>query len=156
LEVDGGSADEDSSERQAERASIANTIEITDAIVAEKDCEIAALRAQLVEAASRTTTPDQQPSNAINELLDADEVIKQHRERIAQLERETEAKLREAELELSVERAKIGRQRAELDQLQSDLKAQRASLAANGAAVATGAPRRRWLSKLGLGGEDGQ
>jgi hypothetical protein len=89
----------------------------------------------------------------VNELLDADEVIAEHRQRIAQLERDMEATLRAAELELSLERAKIARERVELDELRAELNSLRQELAPNGM-PAPGAPRRRWLSKLGLSGEE--
>jgi hypothetical protein len=89
------------------------------------------------------------------ELLDNDQVIAEHRQRIAELEREMEGKLRAAELELSVERAKIARQKVELDELRADLESQRQLYeSTGGTAAAPGAPRRRWLSKLGLSGEE--
>jgi hypothetical protein len=64
-----------------------------------------------------------------------------------------EATLRAAELELSLERAKIARERVELDELRAELNSLRQELAPNGM-PAPGAPRRRWLSKLGLSGEE--
>jgi hypothetical protein len=87
-------------------------------------------------------------------LVDADEVIAEHRKRVAQLEQEMENKLRAAELELSLERAKIAREKVELEELRADLQSQRPTYDPNGAAPAPGAPRRRWLSKLGLSGEE--
>ena len=101
--TDGGSA------RQEERATIEGTISITDEVVAEKDNEIAALREQIteLEAASGSSTIDCEQEQAISQLVDADEVIQQHRDRIAQLETEMEQKLREAELELIARRANL-------------------------------------------------
>ena len=64
-----------------------------------------------------------------------------------------EDKLRAAELELSLERAKIARDKVELDELRADLESQRQPYDPNGTAR-PGAPRRRWLSKLGLSGEE--
>jgi hypothetical protein len=84
-------------------------------------------------------------------LLDNDEVIRQHRQKIAQIEQELDAKLRAAELELSVERAKMARQKVELDQLRVELESGRDS--ATGGDTG-GGPKRRWLSKLGLSGEE--
>jgi hypothetical protein len=137
--------------REDERIRIAGTIEMTDAVIAEKDREIAALKTQLMEAGTRTS--ENSHSQKISELVDADEVIAQHRERIAKMEREMDATLRAAELELSLERAKMARERVELDELRADLASARQDYGPNGPPP-PGAPRRRWLSKLGLSGDE--
>jgi chromosome segregation ATPase len=153
LEDEGGS--EGTEERQQERASIENTIEMTDAVVAEKDREIEQLRTQLAEAASeKPGAAEQERQQKIDELVNADEIVAEHRQRIAQLEREMEEKLRAAELELSVERAKMARDRTELEELRIDLESRRPSHDAGSGTKSL--PRRRWLSKLGLGAEDNQ
>ncbi len=149
-----GAADDRDPAREEELASITNTIQITDAVVAEKDEQIRRLQAQLVEAAVPPIVDDQSHEAAVSELVDQDEVIKEHRRRIAQLQQELEDKLRAAELELSVERAKIARQRAELDQLKVDLDAVRKNLPSHGTAAAPQLPKKRWLSKLGLTGDE--
>jgi chromosome segregation ATPase len=140
--------------RREERLTIENTIEMTDAIVAEKDKEIAELKSQLAAGGDSSARMDAERDQKIEAMLDTDEVIAEHRKRIAQLEREIEEKLRAAELELSVERAKIARQKAELEDLRADLEARRNELGEHGAGSASGMPRRRWLSKLGLSGEE--
>jgi chromosome segregation ATPase len=149
-EEDNGDAD-----RQQERATIQGTIEITDSVVAEKDRQIALLEAKL-EAAAEIATAEgvEVHSGKINELIDADEVIAGHRQRHQELEREMESKLRAAELELSVERAKMARQRVELEELKSSLDKERQLYESSGGPVAPGAPKRRWLSKLGIDGKD--
>lgn len=139
---------------QKERISITSTIEMTDALVADKDREIQRLKTELADHSNRaeaTINVDRQ--NQLNELLNTDEVIADHRKRIAHLESELQDKLRAAELELSVERARIARQKAELQELQIELDSRRPPAASNGAA-ANDPPRRRWLSKLGLGGDE--
>lgn len=149
LEGEGDSAGDE--ERQKERASIENTIEMTDAVVAEKDREIEQLRTQLAEAESaKPAAADAQRQQQIDALLDADEIIAEHRKKISQLEQEMEGKLRAAELELSVERAKIAREKSELEELRIDLESRRSPHDAGSG----GAPRRRWLSKLGLSGDE--
>jgi hypothetical protein len=148
---DEGDTDEEP-QRQEERVRISDTIEMTDEIVAAKDREIEELKVQLAEQ-SGSTSAEEAYDEKIGEMLDADEVIAEHRQRIAQLERDMEAMLRAAELEVSLERAKIARERVELDELRADLEVQRQELGANGAPL-PGAPRRRWLSKLGLNGEE--
>ena len=142
-------------QREKERETIEGTIEMTDAVVAEKDREIEQLKAQLATASSEAAQSDKDDHDEkINEILDADEVIAEHRKRIAALERDMEDKLRTAELELSVERAKLARQKVELEELRSDLDSQRQAYEASGGPGTAGAPRRRWLSKLGLSGDE--
>jgi hypothetical protein len=151
LEGEGDTSDEP--ERRQERVRIESTIEMTDAVVEAKDREIAELKEQLARGVSAAASSSNAQDQQTNELLDADEVIAAHRKRISELEREMEEKLRAAELELSVQRAKIARERVELDELRADLNSQRANMGPDGPG-APGAPRRRWLSKLGLSGEE--
>ncbi len=152
LEDEGEPAED--AERQDERVRIEGTIEMTDAIVAEKDREIAELKSQLAKGNENSSaTIDDARNQKVDELLDADEVIAEHRKRISQLEREMEDKLRAAELELSLDRAKIARERVELEQMRAELASLRQDFGPNGPPP-PGAPRRRWLSKLGLSGEE--
>lgn len=143
-------ADEDDPVSRKERSTIEGTIRITDDVVAKKDDEIARLREQL--AAQQHAANDEE-EDVVNELLDSDEIIQQHRKRLAQLEKEMEEKLRAAELELSVERAKIARKQVELNDWRAELESMQAANSKNDGSP-SGAPKRRWLSKLGLGGED--
>jgi chromosome segregation ATPase len=138
---------------EKERITIEDTIEMTDAVVADKDREIEQLKVQLAELNSTSqVAANDQRQQEINELLDGDAVIAEHRQRISLLEREMEDKLRTAELELSVERAKIARQKVELEELRVDLDSRRPSTPTSSAAPAQ--PRRRWLSKLGISSDD--
>jgi chromosome segregation ATPase len=156
LEDEGDSAADGDEERQKERASIEDTIEMTDAVVAEKDREIEELRKQLVEAESaKPEAADRERQQQIDELVSADEVIAEHRKRISQLENEMENKLRATELELSVERAKLAREKSELEELRIDLESRRKTHGEPGSGTKS-VPRRRWLSKLGLSGDDHQ
>jgi hypothetical protein len=132
--------------RREERAAISGTIQITDAVVAEKDAEIRRLREQLESAGD-----DIQPVSAVEAaVLDNDEVIRAERERIAKLEEEWREKIRTAELEMSVERAKIARAQSELAEQQMELETLRA---ASGNGLAPGEARRNWFNKLGLGND---
>jgi DNA repair exonuclease SbcCD ATPase subunit len=150
--------DEDNPLPEKERVSIENTIEMTDAVVAAKDREIERLKTELASTSESKSSSGAEEKHAeqINQLLDADEVIAEHRKRIEKLEREMEDKLRTAELEVSVERARIARQKAELEELRIELESQRQAYApaAGGTGAVAGTPRRRWLSKLGLSGEE--
>jgi hypothetical protein len=153
LEDEGDTSDEP--ERHQERLRIESTIEMTDAVVAEKDVEIAELKAQLAQGGSvGAVADDKAREQQVCKLVDADEVIAEHRKRTADMERDMEEKLRAAELELSVSRAKIARERVELDEMRADLESRRANMVPDGAPSAPGAPKRRWLSKLGLNGEE--
>lgn len=153
LESEGTS---DDPAREKERATIEGTIRITDEVVADKDEEIASLREQLSSFRSTggKVAIDRERELAITRLVDEDEVIQQHRKRAAQIEQEIEEKLRAAEMELSVERAKIARQQAELAELRLELEAFNKSGAPPADQSSSSAPRRRWLSKLGLSGDD--
>ena len=132
-------------ERKRERASIEGTIRITDEVVAEKDREIETLRQQLDDAAGRTSD---------ERIIDADELIRTERERLVALEAELHEKLRAAEMELSMARAKLTRQDSELEKQRHELETLKKagpSLAASGSKIQE--PKRRWLDKLGLGGD---
>jgi chromosome segregation ATPase len=148
-------ADDDGDPEYArERVKIKDTIEITDSVVAEKDRTIAELTAQLENSAPLPAENSGARQLHITELVDADEVIAQHRQQIQQLEREMEEKLRATELEISVERAKIARDKVQLEELRSTLESQRQQYESTGAVAPPGAPRRRWLSKLGIEGKE--
>jgi chromosome segregation ATPase len=136
-----------------QRITIEGTIEMTDAVVAEKDRQIAELQAQLAGGEISAPTETEQ-SRQINELIDADEIIAEHRKRHRELELELEEKLRAAELELSIERAKMARQKAELEDLKSELDSKQQQFDSSGGAPAAGQPKRRWRDKLGLGGDE--
>lgn len=146
--------DQDDPVRQQERVTIEGTIEITDAVVAEKDRRIAELTAELETSRTNPAADDEARNQQFNDLIDADAVIAEHRERTQQLEREMEGKLRAAELEMSVERAKLARQKVELEELKANLESQRQLYETTGGPPAPGAPRRRWLSKLGIDSKD--
>jgi hypothetical protein len=151
LEGEGGEVEP---ARQKERTTIENTIEMTDAVIAEKDKELEELRAQLATRVDEPPVAEDKQNEAIETLVDADEILAAHRERAAQLEKELEGKLRAAELELSVERAKIAREKAEVEDWRQEMETFRKARAAGEPQVAAGAPRRRWLSKLGLHGDE--
>lgn len=150
---DNGDTDDEPAKTQ-ERVTIEATIEITDAVVAEKDRQIAELTSQLGAIRDNPVADDEARGRRINDLIDTDEVIADHRKRCQQLERETEDKLRSAELEVSVERAKIARQKAELEEMRANLESERQLYESTGVVPAPGAPRRRWLSKFGINADE--
>ncbi len=141
-----GESDDGGQERAEERATIESTIRITDEALAHKDQEIAELKQQLAEGAN---TPPHE-AGAVQQLIDADAVIIEHRVRIAEVEKEMNDKLRAAEIELSVERAKLAREKVQLAEWQAEIDAHRPPQEP-GNPSETRSPKRRWLSKLGLG-----
>ena len=143
--------DEIDEPRRKDRTTIAATIEMTDAVVAEKDLEIKELRAQLAAGIGKEEIAKAHGEAALNEIVDADAIVQQHRQRLAELEAQMDKTLRAAELELSVERARMARQKVELEELRDEL-AQRESQV--GDSPGTAVPKHRWLSKLGLSGDD--
>jgi len=140
-------------EERADRLKIEEIIRKTDAAVASKEKELADLR-QLLEEQSNNLGEMAVGAAALGQLFDTDEIVKQERERLAQIQAEWEAKLREAEIEVSVERAKIARERAQLDERQQKLEQLHAREQAKGEAAdepkSKGGSRGRWLSRLGL------
>jgi DNA repair exonuclease SbcCD ATPase subunit len=154
LESDSGEA---TPAQQKERSSIANTVRITDEIVATKDRQIAELMSQLASGGGAgggevSVTPV--AADDLTTLIDADAVIQQHRERIALLEQEMQDKLRQTEMALSLERAKIAREQSQLTDLRIELEAMRGPNGTGGDSGSASAPKRRWLSKLGLGDDE--
>jgi hypothetical protein len=140
--LDAEDVEEDDAERRQERTTIEGTITITDRVVAEKDREIADLRAQL---ADQTFTIVETPTLDVD-IFDKDELIQAERAKLEALQKEWHDKLRAAELEMSVQRATLARKEAELQQkLQAAQQAQ-----ADAPLAPDGKPKRRWLSALGL------
>jgi chromosome segregation ATPase len=144
--LDAEDVEEDNAERRQERTTIEGTISITDGVVAEKDREIADLKAQLADqvfSVVETSTPE---ILAVNN----DELVQAERAKLEALQKELHDKLRTAELEMSVQRATLARREAELQQ-----KLQAAQQAQTDSPVGPdGKPKRRWLSALGLRDED--
>ena len=143
--------------KQKERTSIANTVRITDEIVASKDRQIAELKSQLASGSSAEgAVVNSEPivTEDLTPLLDADAVIQQHRQRIAALEQEMEEKLRQTEIALSMERAKIAREQSQLTELRIELESMRGPNGPGGDGSGSKEPKRRWLSKLGLGDDE--
>ncbi len=111
--------------------------------LALKEAEIASLREQLAAASAAPNLDEVR-----EQMLNADQVIQQEREKLRSLQEEMEEKLRKAEVDLSLERARLARDRQAIEELQQQL-ARNPSV--NDPA---GTPKkRRWLSSLGLDGK---
>jgi chromosome segregation ATPase len=139
--------DEPDEERAAEKATIKETIRATDLAIAKKDEEIAELRREV----DQLSADSHGISDATAALLDADEIIRQERERLVQLQAEWRDRIGKAEMELSVERARLGRDRAEMaDKLQQMGPTANMRPSAPDPNDPGKAGRGRWLSRLGL------
>lgn len=149
-----GESGEIEPEREEERLAIQSTIAMTDAVVSEKDRQIEELQSRLNHAEESAADSGPSQSEAIEALLDSDEILGEHRAKAEQLNAELQEKLRAAELELSVERAKIAREKAEVEEWRLEMETFRKAREGGEEPAEAGAPRRRWLSKLGLNGDD--
>ncbi|WP_372719913.1 hypothetical protein [Novipirellula sp.] len=92
---------------------------------------------------------------AIAEMIDADELIQEERQRLQTLQTQWEEKFRQAEIEASLERAKLSRERQEVATKLADLDEQLDRLRRDAAQNQSGEGHsRKWLAKLGLAGDD--
>ncbi len=144
-------ADERGDERASdEHSSIEAMIRNADETIANKDVEIAELKRQLETAQGF-------PSGATAEVLDGDEIIREERKRLAELENQWREKIGQAEIEISIERAKVGRERAELEErLRQTSDRDRTMRGGEPPAEPAKATTSHWLSKLGLKGMEGR
>ena len=116
-----------------------------------RDEEIHELRSLLEEQSGTRGDGVAVGAAAIAEMLDADELVQQERERLQALQQQWEEKFRESEIEASLERAKLSRERLELARKNSELEERLEHLRREARqAEETGPSSRRWLAKLGL------
>ena len=116
-----------------------------------RDKEIHELRSLLDEQSTTCDSGVAIGAAAIAEMIDADELVQQERERLQLLQEEWEEKFRQGEIEASLERAKLSRERLELARKNSELEEQLEHIRRENRGVDdSGTPSRRWLTKLGL------
>jgi hypothetical protein len=134
-----------------ERLQIEEIVTQTQRLLAEKDRQIAELRKSAGESQAGT-----EEATARQSILDQDSVVCQEREELRQLQEEWRGKLRQAEVDLSVQRAKLARQEAEINEKLRRLGAAGEADAPSSPASQTAEkrPHGRWLSRLGLAGND--
>jgi hypothetical protein len=100
-------------------------------------------------------------ADQVASALDQDAVIREERDKLAQLQEEWRKKLRQAEIDISVERARITRDRAEIEDKLAAFEKERANQVSEGdsngapAAASKKPTRGRWLTRLGLKDGDG-
>lgn len=143
----------DASAVRDELQSLRAMVQATDKEITRRDAELAELR-QLLEQQSSTVGDVAIGAAAIAGLLDQDDLVREEREKLQQIQTEWQDKLRQAEIEVSLERARLSRERQEIEKRNVELK-DRMLERPGGAAREeplddNGKPARKWLAKLGL------
>ena len=119
--------------------------------LARRDQEISNLQ-HLLEQQSQTCEAGVSIGAAgIAEMIDSDELVREERERLQQLQTEWEEKFRQSEIEASLERAKLSRERRELAAKQSELEGDLERVRLKLLQLSEKDGPRKWLSQLGLG-----
>lgn len=126
--------------------------------VVRRDEEIRELRHLLDQQSSTREGGLAIGAAAIAEAMDSDELVREERERLQQMQTEWEEKFRQSEIEMSLERAQLSRERQELSNKQAELELQMAQMKRDAKQAhehGTGGapPARKWLAKLGLSEE---
>lgn len=127
-------------------------LEETSVQIQIREKEIADLRS-LLEQQSIAANGIAVGAAAIANLVDADEIIAEERQRLKEMQAQWEQKQRQGEIEMSLERAKLARERLEIQEKLQQLAAERDSIqrAAEHSSQAAPAPHKgRWWTRLGL------
>jgi len=145
-----------SEERKSGKETPAAFIDRLRLEIETRDEEIAELRNLLDQQAETRSDGTAIGASAIADMLDADELIVQEREKLQRLQVEWEEKFREGEIAASLERAKLSRERQEVSVKKQELELQLEQLQREFRQVNTsgGTSSRRWLAKLGLADDD--
>ncbi len=120
--------------------------------LARKDEEIGELRCLLEQPCETRGSGVVVGAAVIAQLIDADELVLQERDRLQRLQSEWEDRFRRSEIDASLERAKLSRERQALANKTVELEEQIEHLRreARQNEKMGGEPTRRWLVKLGL------
>lgn len=136
----------------ATKVEIEMVLKTTQAEIERRDKEIAELQS-IVEQQSNTSQGVAIGAAAIAQMFESDDLIKEEREKLKEIQKEWEQKVRQAEIDISMERAKLARERSQIEAKVSDLEARLppASAAKEPAPGGSGGGRtRKWLEHLGL------
>jgi chromosome segregation ATPase len=155
LESDFDEADE---AQKAEKLTVQQAIQTTDQALAEKERELEELR-KLLDSQAQQVGAVAVGASAIAQVLDTDELIRQERETLKQLQESLREQLAKAEIDISLERAKQARERAELEEKMRTMEAERSNGSTPGDANGDKGKKaggRKWLTRLGLGDTKGE
>ncbi len=131
-------------------------LEVEDILIAtqkeidRRDREIAELQS-IIEQQSSARDGVAIGAAAIAQMLDADDLVNQERQKLKEIQREWEDKLRQAEIDLSMERAKLARERSQLEtELEQARKSATSAVVEIEGQTKAQARTRKWLEHLGL------
>jgi hypothetical protein len=153
--------DQSDEKQKADKLTVEAAIKVTDQLVADKEQEIVELR-RLLENQSQNVGEVAVGAAVIAQALDGDEIVRQERDNLKQLQASLREELRKAEVDCSLERAKIARERAELEERLRQYEAERASHGGVEPGVGghekgkKAAGKGKWLARLGLGDKEGK
>jgi hypothetical protein len=155
LESDFDDADES---QKAEKLTVQQAIQTTDQALADKERELEELR-KLLDSQAQRVGEVAVGASAIAQVLDTDELIRQERATLKQLQESLREQLAKAEIDISLERAKQARERAELEEKMRTMEAERSNGSTPGDANGDKGKKaggRKWLTRLGLGDTKGE
>jgi hypothetical protein len=135
-------ADDQVVERHLE---IEQILETTQSEIERRDREIAELHS-IIEQQSDTRQGVAIGAAAFAQAFDNDEIIRQEREKLKEIQRQWEEKLRQAEIDVSLERAKLARERSQLETELENTKREKAA----GEREPEKIKKHKWLEHLGL------
>jgi DNA repair exonuclease SbcCD ATPase subunit len=147
--------EEEDTTSESEREDLQGLIARTDGELQRKDREIEELR-RLLQEQSGAMQGVAVGAATFAEMLENDELIQEERQKLREMQKEWEDKLRSAEIELSFERARLARERLEVEQKVEELQRRLQEVKQTQVDlqhVGPGAqpkPVRRWLAHLGL------
>jgi hypothetical protein len=148
--------EEDSGDGTADskkRLEVQDIIDRTTQEIDRRDREIADLKS-LLEQQAVAANGMAVGAAAVAQIIEADELIVEERQRLKQLQEEWEQKQRQGEIEMSLERAKLARERLELQEKLRSLEAMQPMPQEPSEPGEPNQPSRRprgnWLSRLGL------
>ncbi len=150
LESELENSESSTEEQQVAQLEIKQVLATTQMEIDRRDLEIQELQ-RIVEQQSDTRQGVAIGAAAIAQMFDSDELLGQEREKLREIQREWQEKLRQTEIDLSMERAKLARERLQLESELETCKHEKTTFEAD-----AGMPKKRkWLEHLGLREEKG-
>lgn len=136
---------EPSEEVVAKHLNIERVLETTQREIEQRDREIQELQG-IIEQQSDTRQGVAIGAAAFAQAFDADEMIQEERQKLKEIQKEWEEKLRQAEIDVSMERAKLARERLQLEAELEKHKQDHPPVEVDQSQP----KKRKWLEHLGL------
>ncbi len=118
--------------------------------LARREAKVGELQHLLEQQSETRQTGVSIGASALAAMIDSDELVREERARLQQLQVEWEDKFRQGEIEASLERAKLSRERRELAAKQTQLDAELERVRRKVLQDSEKDAPRKWLSQLGL------